>query len=81
MGTKEIEEILGKIKKENPAAAEQIEKVMQQKSKLLAIYEKEAIKDIVIDGKPAKLIIYKSSKIEVHFRDNIERDHAISLLK
>jgi len=80
MGIKEMEEAIQKMDSTKPETAELLRKILNMKKGLGTVYEKESISSVNINNAQARIIVYKKSKIEVHFRDNAERDAAIRKL-
>ena len=77
----ELKDVLEQIKSGtlHPDKAK-LEQLTEMTKKVVEIYAVESKQEVVINGKPARLIIYKRGVIEVQFRDMVECKAAIEKL-
>lgn len=80
METEKIKQLYDKIESATPEIKQAVEGLMKAKAEMDKLYEKEYMKNISIDGKPARLVLYKRGIIEVQFRDMNECQQAIDKL-
>lgn len=77
---KKIEELKNKLAETRPELKAALDKITEEKKKLTSLFEIDSVNDVVINGQPARLTLYKKCFITVQFRDMDEAKAAIEKL-
>lgn len=76
-----LEDVLRKIADKKPEIKAKLDELSEKKKQLAKFYEIDSEENITVDGKPAKLRLFKRGIVEIHFRDIVEAKQAIEKLK